>query len=66
MIRLDVAEYCQNCPDFEVYVEEVNHAELFNPDTFEYIQKKDFKVECLHKYKCSAMLSYLEKRGKKQ
>ena len=61
MIKLDISEKCQNCPEFEcdcisldkhIYDENVIY-----PDNF--VLKRDFYIRCKNKEKCTIIQNYL-------
>lgn len=58
MIKLQVEEYCHDCPEFEAESEELyymNNGEL-EVSTF---------VSCMHKNKCYRIKNYIERSCKK-
>lgn len=48
MIEVDVADYCQNCPEFEPVAEK---AVLYSGEE----HHADMAVRCKHKYRCKGM-----------
>lgn len=63
MIKLEVEEYCNECPEFEPDVESESYH--YNDDlkcqTIHYCKKT---IRCTHAKRCKAMLRYLEKKAK--
>lgn len=61
MIKLEVEEYCDNCPEFDAHVEKYA---LF-PD---FSKKKYFNtnITCEHKDKCERLKDMIEKETKKR
>ena len=51
MISLEIENYCNNCPDFEV---EQKILEFSASDVFH-------SLECKHRYKCKSMANYLKR-----
>lgn len=59
MIRLDVAEYCDECDDFIAAVEKPS--KMFTEG--EIVLRTDTIVSCAHRKRCEAIRRYLERRG---
>lgn len=56
MIKLDVAEYCHNCPEFEPLVEQDTKGLLYDMSLI-----VDTTIKCAHRDRCRSMCRYLEK-----
>lgn len=68
MIKLDVADYCRDCPDFEPQAQgEVTTLTQFNYGvSTDFITKCNTVVQCKYRYRCAAIHNYmkgLEKDG---
>lgn len=71
MIKLQVEEYCQNCPDFEPDIFK-QHETLYADnmpivDPLCYVQPEtrhicETTVECKYKKRCAAQIRYLQKQ----
>ena len=59
MIKLEIDEYCDNCPEFDAHVEK--------DVIFAGYSKKYFKthITCEHKDKCQCLKDMIEKETKK-
>lgn len=55
MIKLDVAAYCQNCPEFEPLVEQDTKGLLYDRSLI-----VDTTIKCMHRDRCRSMWLYLE------
>lgn len=62
MIKLEVAEYCYECPDFEAVVEK-DTVEVYDFDEYVNIEKTDTIIKCANCEKCDAIRQYLAKHG---
>lgn len=60
MIKLEIEEYCDNCPEFDAHVEK--------DVIFAGYSKKYFKthITCEHKDKCQCLKDMIEKEAKKR
>lgn len=77
MIKLDVKPYCENCPDFEPWVEKedetitvtdpIGYSRDFGlvPDV-RVIHNCNTTVMCKHRHKCNCMMEHLEERKQKE
>ena len=54
MIGLEVEDYCQNCPEFNVEVEALSYADGFGEEIFHHT------VRCKHAKRCEHIKEYLE------
>lgn len=62
-IKLRVAPYCEECPEFEP--EPLKYSkEIFNKDPYERSYLYDHVVQCTHKGRCESMVGYLEDKMK--
>lgn len=67
MIRLEVEDYCSNCPEFCPVVDRVNtELHSFDEDNVKTIVDTivDTIVTCEHKLRCKSIKKYLESRKK--
>lgn len=56
MIKLNIEEYCHNCPDFEVSVDKTHaYCAEYALDWF------TTEITCKHRSRCKEIKSYLEK-----
>lgn len=63
--RLDIAPYCDNCPEFEVCSQDNTYAY----ESFEYEVERVVYVDikCKHQKRCANMVKWLEKsKGEKR
>lgn len=60
MIKLDVAPYCQNCPEFESLVDKNVIGRISD------IHIVDTTIRCVHLDRCRNMWLYLEKVMRKE
>lgn len=60
MIKLEVEEYCDDCPEFDARVEK---AVLFDGYSKEY---RNTNITCEHKDKCKRLKDMIEKEAKKR
>lgn len=63
MIRLEVEDYCSNCPEFCPDVDRVN-TELHSFDEDNVKTIVDTIVTCEHKLRCKSIKKHLETRKK--
>lgn len=59
MIKLEVEEYCDDCPEFDAHVEK---AVLFAGYSKKYCNTN---ITCEHKNKCKRLKDMIEKKAKK-
>lgn len=62
MIKLNVAEYCHECPEFEVEIEK-NTVEVYDFDELTTVEKTDTIVKCANCEMCDKIRQYLAKYG---
>ena len=68
MIKLDVDEWCKDCPEFEPDVEKDTEIfECFDIDSYCPVKKiiTDTAVTCKHRLRCQSMVDYLRSKEKK-
>lgn len=63
MFKLEVEEYCKECPDFEVEVEKdtYHYEDYVSNETVYHCQKT---IRCKYAKRCKAMLRYLKRKAK--
>lgn len=68
MINLQVASYCQNCPEFEPRVtkDEKDHS-LFDSKTMSFVGSRycDTIITCEHAARCQGIRAFIEKEIRK-
>lgn len=59
--RLEIKEYCEDCPEFEVTSKEEKYYEEGFFETKTFINQH---IQCVHKKRCECMLNFLERKYK--
>lgn len=66
MIRLDVEQYCHECPDFEPDVQRPEKDILYGSDpsgrSLQLVSMSDTIIRCKYRDRCRALSRYLEKQ----
>lgn len=62
MIKLDVKEYCQECPDFEADIESISYPTFVGDDEVKY---HDSIIRCEHRDKCQQLYKHMTKHKEK-
>ena len=57
MIKLEVEEYCQNCPEFKPKTTNGSYFFGFGTEDITHVSK--FNITCKHAERCKAIRSYL-------
>lgn len=69
MIKLQVAEYCQNCPEFEPRVtkDEQNYS-MFDTKSLEFVGPRycDTTITCEHAARCQTIRGYIQREVEKK
>lgn len=58
MIKLDVAKYCQDCPEFEAHVEKLE-VDTFSTEGCCEVTRCETVITCDHREKCEAIRKHL-------
>lgn len=64
MIKLDVKDYCQNCPTFDADV--VRSDKSYNADAGRFIYVGDTTVRCRHREHCEWLKQELSQNDRKE
>lgn len=65
MIKLSVADYCHNCPNFEPEVDKAEYS-TFELDFLEDRVHVETVVMCMHRDRCTCQMDYLKKQKRKE
>ena len=64
MIKLEVKNYCQDCPDFEAVVERLEKQEYIDDPakmSVRFVKRCDTYISCAHRERCSSIADRIGK-----